>query len=1201
MKYFFVLILFFAASNHFVMADGGTNYSTAVIAVVGTNHSAIGHQFFKYTATQNGKIIITNCGKTTYSAYLCIKTDSLSTNVLYGQNYISFDGTSGTTYYIIWSCYSGGYDWTLNERNAISGEDCSTATTAIKGINHCNHSGIADQWFKYTPASDELLLISSCGYTSVRTSFIIYTGNCNTFDYIKYDSEACSSLAQQSKKTIKVLAGETYWIKWKSLGLESIYDWALEEIPLPKGTVCTDPIPASEGINDVYHYDNSVDQWFSYTPNINGLITLSRPENAFASVNVYKSSCNGMQVACLFLNSSYNKVTFYADSGITYLMDFSSYDSDLLHWKLTLTSQEPTEGSSCKNPIPAVTGANKVTNLPEFQWYSYTSPDSGKLTLSTNNSYSVVKVYDNCDGNIISSSSEYGSDLPLILDVIKNKKYLICWSRTLLDEDITWQLESRKYNREVDIKEFSFKGITRNSIINTADHTVQVTIGKTQSLMTLTPSFFLSNGASAYINNVKQVSDTTQVDFTNSVTYKIIAEDNITFSDWIVSVVKASDLSTEKKLTSFSLAEEISPATFDTINHTIIDTIIYDRDLTSLVATFSSSALSSVYNGAVQQISGITINNFTTPQTFTVKAEDGSLQDWTITVVNQAKPHGETCADGATAIVGVNKGNPTYPYQWFSYTPSETGMIKISAETGGSLDYIYANCFTEVEFINTDSLICAVEAGNTYNFAWYGLEGNKWFIEKLGLNKEKQIQSFQILGQSESPVIDTLNHLITATIEPYYNLSTLNQYFTVSTGAKVYVGNTQIKRGDVMDFTKPVIFNVVAQDGSSSPDWTVKVTKRNYHTGNNILAFSLPQQSGKSIIDTINHTVTIGVIEGADLSHIIPYGEFSPKAAAIFNSFLYYDFELYKIVLNLNNPVTVKVQSESGVAQNWVVTAVTGNVKSHSADITSFRLNEQKSEAIIDTKNATIRIEVKEGTNCTHLVPAFYLSPGASAMVESITQKNEVSSHNFLSPATYTVIAEDGVTTKTWMVSVTNAYATLAVSSDTINLNAQEDSTTNFQITSNTDWKISCDQNWLTLSNDKGSNNSTINLTATANPNTTMRSAIVTISGTGVLSRTIVVIQEAKNVTGITNLTDNNRIYPNPSSAGLFLVRLNTKGICQTKIEVYDMQGKQIVSHLIKVNGEQIIPVDLTTYPSGMYFLRIIEKGKISNTKIIVK
>jgi hypothetical protein len=122
-----------------------------------------------------------------------------------------------------------------------------------------------------------------------------------------------------------------------------------------------------------------------------------------------------------------------------------------------------------------------------------------------------------------------------------------------------------------------------------------------------------------------------------------------------------------------------------------------------------------------------------------------------------------------------------------------------------------------------------------------------------------------------------------------------------------------------------------------------------------------------------------------------------------------------------------------------------------------------------------------------------------------------------------------------------------------------------------------------------------------ANPHTSIRSAIITVSGTGVLSRTITVIQTAKDVTGITDLSDNNCIYPNPSSTGLFLVRLNTKGICQTKIEVYDVQGKQIVSHLIKVNGEQIIPVDLTAYPSGMYLLRIIEKEKICNTKIIVK
>jgi hypothetical protein len=69
------------------------------------------------------------------------------------------------------------------------------------------------------------------------------------------------------------------------------------------------------------------------------------------------------------------------------------------------------------------------------------------------------------------------------------------------------------------------------------DSSVDVVVPAGTDLATLVPSFSLSDGATAAINSIQQVSGTTVVDFTSgSVTYKVTAEDGITTQDWVVNV-----------------------------------------------------------------------------------------------------------------------------------------------------------------------------------------------------------------------------------------------------------------------------------------------------------------------------------------------------------------------------------------------------------------------------------------------------------------------------------------------------------------------------------------------------------------------------------------------------------------------------------------------------------------------------------------
>jgi len=82
----------------------------------------------------------------------------------------------------------------------------------------------------------------------------------------------------------------------------------------------------------------------------------------------------------------------------------------------------------------------------------------------------------------------------------------------------------------------------------------------------------------------------------------------------------------------------------------------------------------------------------------------------------------------------------------------------------------------------------------------------------------------------------------------------------------------------------------------------------------------------------------------------------------------------------------------------------------------------------------------------------------------------------------------------------------LTISTNSIFLNSSNDNTS-FEIGSSTDWEISCDKNWLSVDTPSGSGNSIITVNANANTDSSPRIATLTVNGTGVSGRKIVVTQ----------------------------------------------------------------------------------------------
>ncbi|MCF8357488.1 MAG: T9SS type A sorting domain-containing protein [Prolixibacteraceae bacterium] len=87
------------------------------------------------------------------------------------------------------------------------------------------------------------------------------------------------------------------------------------------------------------------------------------------------------------------------------------------------------------------------------------------------------------------------------------------------------------------------------------------------------------------------------------------------------------------------------------------------------------------------------------------------------------------------------------------------------------------------------------------------------------------------------------------------------------------------------------------------------------------------------------------------------------------------------------------------------------------------------------------------------------------------------------------------------------ATPTLSASVSSLNIGAETNSTADFEISSNTEWEIECDQAWLTVDPLTGTGNNTITLTAEENIDLTEREAILTITANNTEPQTVTVTQ----------------------------------------------------------------------------------------------
>lgn len=175
---------------------------------------------------------------------------------------------------------------------------------------------------------------------------------------------------------------------------------------------------------------------------------------------------------------------------------------------------------------------------------------------------------------------------------------------------------------------------------------------------------FSTTGTSVRIGSTIQINGVTANNFTNPVTYTVTAVDGTT-QNYTVTVTNASG--SAKDITAFSILGVSGTISDPTISLTLP----YGTDLTSLVATYSTTG-ASVRVGSTTQTSGVTPNNFASAVTYTVVAQDSSTKDYIVTVT--VAPPTATLTWGASPVDATHGAADSYVV-FSCTTPSGTCTV----------------------------------------------------------------------------------------------------------------------------------------------------------------------------------------------------------------------------------------------------------------------------------------------------------------------------------------------------------------------------------------------------------------------------------------------------------------------------------------------------------------------------------------------
>jgi hypothetical protein len=374
---------------------------------------------------------------------------------------------------------------------------------------------------------------------------------------------------------------------------------------------------------------------------------------------------------------------------------------------------------------------------------------------------------------------------------------------------VTVKVATVPLSSEKDILTFGFSNPIISATIKGTD--IQATVPNGTDVTSLVSNFTLSPKATVSVNNIQQQSGKNVNDFTTIVNYVVTAEDG-SKKTYNVTILVSPKLSSDKDIFSFGFK---TPSVTGTISGTTINLTVPDGTSTSsLIAVFTVSPKATVKIGTVSQTSGVTVNNFSTTVVYTVTAEDGTTKNYIVVVTTQS-----TSGSSAKELISFSIYQPIIPGVIKNDTVTITSSTKSIDITSLLISFeVSPGAKLVLSGTSLTSRVSKLNFTNVLTVTVIAADGSKKdYAVKLILpkNNQKQFVFFKSMNPYSEGKIDTLKKEIHISVPFGTLVSQIQPVFIVSEAAKVMIGTVpQISAANTVDFTKPVLYTIVAEDGS---------------------------------------------------------------------------------------------------------------------------------------------------------------------------------------------------------------------------------------------------------------------------------------------------------------------------------------------------------------------------------------------------
>lgn len=480
----------------------------------------------------------------------------------------------------------------------------------------------------------------------------------------------------------------------------------------------------------------------------------------------------------------------------------------------------------------------------------------------------------------------------------------------------------------------------------------------------------------------------------------------------ITVLVSGSITPSTKAMTSFSLN-----GTYGVITGSdIAVTMPFGTEVNSLIATYITTG-SSVTVSGVTQNNGVTANNFSSPVMYTVHAEDGSTQNYTVTVTVAANTDKTITAFSLEGTAGVISGTSialTMPYG-----TNVTELIATFNTTGTSVTVgatPQVNAITSNNFTNPVTYTVHAEDGSTQDYM---------VTVTVAASSDNNLVEFSLNGTLG--VVNQDNNTI-AVVMPYgtSDVSSLTASY-LTDGESVSVnGVEQVNGVTPNNFTNVVTYTVHAQNGETK-DYAVSVTVKAVISQATSLAFS---GNYAFLTSSASSDITkCSVVNESQLTSCsnISLGDLLPQGAANISAVESTGGTTLYIMGNETPPSIVQCLIPTGTNTPTCSTINPANGLNSARLLLSSNVDPKKSAKITAFSvsgvagwigGSSIYVTLPYGSNLNNLAATF-TTTGKTVKVNNVTQVSGVTTNNFTtSPLQYIVTAKDGTTTSAYNVYV---------------------------------------------------------------------------------------------------------------------------------------------------------------------------------------